>query len=60
MSWQGQLFGTQCERTKFWVKTNLEGNGLLQDVKQELQLQQRSGVSWVGGQCEEPVLLAPG
>lgn len=55
----------QCERSdwvaQFWgSKTHLEGDGLLQDIKEELQLEQRSSVSWVGGQREEAVLLAPG
>ncbi len=40
--------------------THLEGDGLLQDVKQELQLEQGSSVGRVGGQREEPMLLAPG
>lgn len=38
---------------------HLEGDGLLQDIKQELQLQQGSSVSRVGGQRKEPMLLAP-
>lgn len=42
------------------ILAHLEGDGLLQDVKQELQLQQRGGVGRVGRQREEPVLLAPG
>lgn len=38
----------------------LEGDGLLQHVEEELQLQQGGGVGRVRGQGQEAVLLAPG
>lgn len=41
------------------VSAHLQWDGLLQDIKQELQLEQGSSVSRVGGQSEEPMLLAP-
>lgn len=44
----------------FLVLAHLEGDGFLQHIKKELELQQRCSVSRVGGQCEEPVLFAPG
>lgn len=44
----------------FWsVATYLEGDGLLQNIKQELQLQQGRSLSRVGGQGQEAMLLAP-
>lgn len=42
------------------VLAHLEGDGFLQHIKQELELQQRRGVSRVGGQRQEPVLSGPG
>lgn len=44
----------------FLVLAHLEGDGFLQHIKKELELQQRCSVSRVGGQCEEAVLFAPG
>lgn len=42
------------------VATYLEGDGLLQNIKQELQLQQGRGLGRVGGQGQEAMLLAAG
>lgn len=40
--------------------SHLEGDGFLQHVEEELELQQRGGVGGVGGQRQEAVLPAPG
>lgn len=44
----------------FLVLAHLEGDGFLQHIKKELELQQRCCVSRMGGQREEAVLFAPG
>lgn len=69
-NFQFSLFILSCLNTNAGVKTvhsgtanpkaHLEGDGLLQDIKQELQLQQGSSLCGVGGQCQEAMLLAPG